>query len=77
MVRVALTLHGPSNSLAQRLHTAQNTSVVRQIAQIGRVLADNPVQELLERLAAKLPEENQRIRGPKAALEPVEQGRNR
>lgn len=74
MVRVALTLHGPSNSLAQRLHTAQNTSVVRQIAQIGRVLADNPVQELLERLAAKLPEENQRIRGPKAALEPVEHG---
>ena len=74
VVRVALALHGPSNSLTQRLHTAQDTSVVRQVAQISRVLADDPVQKLLERLAAKLPEENQRIRGPKAALEPVEHG---
>lgn len=72
VVRVALALHSPRHCLAQRLYTAQNTCVVRQIRDVGGVLANQPVQELLEGLTAELPEENERVRLSEAALEPVE-----
>lgn len=46
----------------------------RHRRQVGRVLTHEPVQELLERLARKLPEEHERVRGAEAAAEPVEHG---
>ncbi|KAJ8115505.1 hypothetical protein OPT61_g2874 [Boeremia exigua] len=74
MIRVALALHGPRHRLPQRLHTAQNPRVMRQIRQIGCVLPHQPVQKLLERLAAELPEEDECVRAAEAAAEPVKYG---
>ena len=65
----------PRNSLSQRLETTENTSVVRERGQIGGVLADKPVQELLEGLSRELPEEDERVRLAEATLEPIEDGR--
>jgi hypothetical protein len=67
----------PSNGLPQCLHTPQDTRVMAQIRQIRRVLPHQPVQKLLERLAAKLPKEHERIALPETALEPIEHGRLR
>lgn len=65
----------PSDSLTQRLDTPQDTSVVTETAEVGGVLPNDPVEELLEGLSGKLPEEDQGVCGSKAALEPVKHGR--
>ena len=65
----------PRDGLTQRLDTSQDTGVVRQGRDVGGVLPDEPVQELLERLSAKLPEEHERVRLAEAALAEVEEGR--
>lgn len=75
VVGVALALHSPRNGLAESLNTTQNTGVMRQVGQIGGVLPNQPVEELLESLTAELPEENERVGLSEAALEPVEYGR--
>ena len=49
--------------------------MVRERGQIGGVLADKPVQELLEGLSRELPEEDERVRLAEATLEPIEDGR--
>jgi len=43
-----------------------------QVRQIGRILSDKPVQELLERLATELPEEHKSVALSEAACKPVE-----
>ena len=57
----------PRNGLSQRLETTQNTSVVRERRQIGSILRDEPIQELLKGLAGELPEENERVRTAETA----------
>ena len=46
--------------------------MVGERRQVGGVLADEPVEELLEGLAGELPEEDERISTAETALEPVE-----
>lgn len=64
----------PSDGLTQRLDTSQDTSVVTETAEVGGVLPNDPVQELLEGLSRELPEEDQGICRAEAALEPVKHG---
>lgn len=64
----------PSDGLTQRLDTSQDTSVVTETAEVGGILPNDPVEELLEGLSRELPEEDQGVCGPKAALEPVKYG---
>lgn len=48
--------------------------MVRQRREIGSVLSNKPVQELLESLATKLPEEDESIGLAESTLEPVKDG---
>jgi hypothetical protein len=61
----------PSNSLTQRFHTSQNTGKMAQVRKVRRILANQPIEKLLESLTTELPEENKRIALSKAALEPI------
>lgn len=48
--------------------------MLTEVAQISGVLSDKPVEELLESLAAELPEEDKSVAFAEAAFEPVEDG---
>lgn len=74
VVGVALRLHGPSNGLAESLYTAQDTDTARQAAHVGSVLADQPVEELLERLACELPPPDKYVMTVEFGGEPVKDG---
>lgn len=74
VIGIALRLHGPSNGLAESLYTAQDTDTARQAAHVGSVLADQPVEELLERLARELPPPDQYVMSVELGGEPVKDG---
>lgn len=48
---------------------------MRGTREIRRILPDEPIQKLLKRLSRKRPEENKRVRRPKAAFTELEQRR--
>lgn len=48
--------------------------MIRERREIGAVLTNKPVEELLEGLATEGPEENKRIRLSEAAFKPVKDG---
>lgn len=64
----------PSDSLAQRLDTSEDTGVVGERGEVGGVLTDEPVEELLEGLSTKRPKEDESVSLAESALAEVEQG---
>lgn len=74
VVDLGLALHRPRDGLPEGLEPAEDARVPRHRRQVGRVLAHEPVQELLEGLARELPEEDERVRRAEAAREPVVDG---
>lgn len=58
LVDLSLGLERPGDRLAEGLEAAQDAGVARERRQVGRILADEPVQELLEGLAGERPEED-------------------
>jgi hypothetical protein len=74
VVDVGLGLHRPGDRLAEGLDAAEDARVAREVREVGRVLADEPVEELLEGLASKGPEEDEGVGPAKLRRCPVEQG---
>ena len=75
VVCTTFRLHGPGDGLAQGFEASQDTAVVGQRGEIGGVLTDEPVQELLKGLATKGPEEDKGVGFAESTGEPVKDGR--